>query len=257
MKQKATLSILIQGRNRGYQLDKCIQSARGVSDEIVYVDTGSNDNSLTIAKKYNIKIYSIGPYDIVEPARMFGIQKCTKDWILFIDIDERISPVLKKRVRKLIDAKKYSSYYLSRKNLFARKVWMKSGGWWPDKVHRLIKRSALIDWPPIIHSSPKIKGESCEDDAYIIHYWKDSIENMVDVTCAFENHEADLLYMANKKVNILILFRKFIAELNRRLILKKGYEDGTMGIIMSVYQAYSKTITYLFLYEKYKKSSYS
>ena len=46
-----------------------------------------------------------------------------------------------------------------------------------------------------------------------------------------------------KRLNVL-------AEFYRRLIKGLGFMDGAYGVIESIYQAFSKTITYLFLYEK-------
>ena len=73
---------------------------------------------------------------------------------------------------------------------------------------------------------------------------------MVDKTINFENIESDLLLKANKPVATITFFRKFFGELFRRLIVKKGFMDGIIGIMESIYQAFSKTITYLLLYEK-------
>ncbi|MFO0703157.1 MAG: hypothetical protein U0525_00315 [Patescibacteria group bacterium] len=53
----------------------------------------------------------------------------------------------------------------------------------------------------------------------------------------------------------MIFFRKFYGEMWRRLIKQGGFMDGEFGILESLYQAFSKTITYLLLYEKkYVKS---
>jgi hypothetical protein len=77
---------------------------------------------------------------------------------------------------------------------------------------------------------------------------------MVTKTATFEDVESDLLYNAHKNSNTPIFFRKYFGELNRRLIKGRGFLDGPLGIIESIYQAYSKTITYIMLYEKNKKS---
>ena len=65
-----------------------------------------------------------------------------------------------------------------------------------------------------------------------------------------EDIEADLLLKAGKQVKTLTFFRKFLGELYRRLIKNFGFLDGEIGIIESIYQAFSKTITYIYLYEK-------
>ena len=63
------------------------------------------------------------------------------------------------------------------------------------------------------------------------------------------------LEKAGKKISIKTFFRKFLAELYRRLIKNLGFFDGTFGVIESFYQAFSKTITYMLLYEKNNKLS--
>jgi len=90
---------------------------------------------------------------------------------------------------------------------------------------------------------------------HLIHLFHGNFEEMVKKTIIFEDIESDLLYKANRNVSTLIFFRKFIGELTRRLFKHVGFLDGTVGIMESVYQAFSKTITYIYLYEKKKSSS--
>ena len=72
---------------------------------------------------------------------------------------------------------------------------------------------------------------------------------MVDKTAVYESIEADLLHKANRPVTTATFFKKYFGELFRRLIRHTGFLDGPYGIIESIYQAYSKTVTWLLLYE--------
>jgi hypothetical protein len=83
-----------------------------------------------------------------------------------------------------------------------------------------------------------------------LHYSKNDYEQIVKKTINFEDIESELLFKADKPVNTLTFFRKFLGELYRRMFKASGYKDGTIGVIESIYQAFSKTITYLYLYEK-------
>ena len=83
-----------------------------------------------------------------------------------------------------------------------------------------------------------------------LHYSHGDLQAMVEKTLIFEDIESELLYKAGRSVSTLLFFRKFLGELERRLLRNKGFMDGEIGIIESIYQAFSKTITYLFLYEK-------
>ncbi len=133
--------------------------------------------------------------------------------------------------------------------------WLKNGGWWPDHQMRLINKNFFREWPTQIHSTPKIEGQMGFLENPIIHYFHGDLEKMVEKTIIFENIESDLLHKANRPVQTSTFYRKFLGELYRRLFKRAGFLDGQIGIIESIYQAFSKTITYLYLYEKKKSSS--
>ncbi len=72
-------------------IEKCINSVKSIVDEIIIVDTGSNDKTKEIAKKFTDKVYGFKWNDDFSAARNFSISKATKDWILVLDADETIS----------------------------------------------------------------------------------------------------------------------------------------------------------------------
>ena len=212
----------------------------------------STDKTVEIVKNFQLPIYNFPKSNYVEPAREFGIGKVKTDWVFILDADERITKKLSKEIKELITSHHSLTTYFKvpRKNIFANTKWLKHGGWWPDYQIRLINKKFLIKWPKQIHSTPLIKGELGYLKNSLIHYFHEDLSSMVKKTIIFEDIESDLLYKAGKKTTTKTFFRKFFAELYRRLIKSMGFLDGTLGIIESVYQAFSKTITYLFLYEK-------
>jgi len=162
---------------------------------------------------------------------------------------------LAKEIKTTLRKTEYSYFKIPRRNIFGRKKWLKHGGWWPDQQIRLIKKSEFKRWSKEIHSTPIIGGRQGVLKEPILHYFHGNIEEMVKKTSLFEDIESDLLYKANRQVKTSTFFRKYIGEFFRRLFKKTGFMDGTIGIIESIYQAFSKTITYIFLYEKKKSRS--
>jgi len=250
---KNSIAVLIYTRNEEKNIKNCIESAKLLTNNILLVDMESNDKTIEIAKKEGVNIISF-PYSFyVEPAREFGIQKTKTDWVFILDADERITSELAQEIKA--SEKAYSYYRISRKNIFGNPPagrWLKHGGWWPDYQIRLINKKYFKTWPKEIHSTPVIEGKGGFLTSPLLHYFHGDIEQMVNKTIVFENIESDLLYQAKKNVSTATFFRKFFGELFRRLIKSKGFLDGTIGIIESIYQAFSKTITYIFLYEKQK-----
>jgi len=229
----------------------CVESARLLTENIILVYPNST---------------------FVETVRESGIRQVKTDWVLILDADERITNELAEEIQNVIDVGndlrvvpnievrhtgrtlQETHFKIPRKNIFGHTKWLKYGGWWPDYQIRLINKKYFIDWPKRIHSTPKIKGNVGFLKNPIIHYFHGDLDKMVEKTIVFEDIESDLLHKAGRPATTSTFFRKYLAELWRRLFKELGFLDGTLGVIESIYQAFSKTITYLFLYEKRNKS---
>ncbi|KKP71833.1 MAG: Lipopolysaccharide biosynthesis glycosyltransferase [Candidatus Roizmanbacteria bacterium GW2011_GWA2_35_19] len=246
------LTVVINTYNEEENIADCISSAKLLSDDIIVIDMESVDKTTTLAKTHGAQIFSFHHSNYVEPGREFGISKAKTDWVFILDADERLTQELAKEINRNIKNQFLSTthYRIPRKNVFGKVKWLKNGGWWPDYQVRLINKKHFSSWPKRIHSTPIVKGQIGYLKNPILHYFHGNIEKMVEKTIEFENIESDLLYNAKKEADVSTFFRKFIAEFTRRLIIKMGFLDGAIGFIESMYQAFSKTITYLFLYEK-------
>ncbi|MGB9707281.1 MAG: glycosyltransferase family 2 protein [Microgenomates group bacterium] len=252
------LTVLIFTHNEEKNINDCLKSAKKLTSNIIVIDSQSTDKTLTIVKKEKIPFYTFSYQLYVEPARDFGIEKAKTEWVFILDADERITDKLKQEIDEVISTcavgrDLIGGYKIPRKNIFLGQ-WLKHGGWWPDYQIRLINKKFFVVWPKEIHSSPVIKGEIKLLKNPLLHLQHQGFEEMVKKTIIFEEIESQLLFQAKKQVNTLTFFKKFLGELYRRLIKNMGFLDGEIGIIEAIYQAFSKTITYLFLYEKYQKS---
>ena len=251
------ISVIIHTYNEEKNIADCVNSAKILTDEVILIDMESVDKTVEIAKSLNVPVFSFPKSDYVEPAREFGVSKAKTDWVLILDADERITKELTDAIQSVIRNSQFSNFKIPRKNIFSGIKWLRHGGWWPDYQIRLINKKHFVNWPKRIHSTPKIKGNIGYLRNPIIHYFHGNLSNMVKKTVIFEDIESDLLFKAKRTSGTEIFFRKYLAELYRRLIKNLGFLDGTIGIIESIYQAFSKTITYLFLYEKQSKKGRS
>lgn len=245
------ISVLIYAHNDEKNIERCITGAKLITTHILLIDIGSTDSTASLATKFGAEVITLKSTEYVELVRMAGIKNSKTEWILILDSDEVVTQGLADEIKQVIASLPSQTHFrVPRKNIFGKSKWLKHGGWWPDAQIRLIKRSALIDWPSIIHSTPQITGDCSSINEPLIHYSHGDFSQMVKKTIKFEGTESDLLHNAGRKVNTLIFFRKFFGELYRRLIKEKGFMDGNEGFAESIYQAYSKTVTYLLLYEK-------
>lgn len=82
------LSVCIIAKNEEKNIEKCLKSIKSVADEIIFVDTGSIDNTIEIAKKYTENIFKYEWNDDFSAARNFAMDKATGEFIISIDADE-------------------------------------------------------------------------------------------------------------------------------------------------------------------------
>lgn len=265
MAKKDNITVLIYAYNDEQNIERAIESAKILSSTVLLVDIGSTDDTSKIARRCGSQVITLKHSPYVELVRMEGIKKAKTDWIFILDSDEVITQNLADEILQVTglpfdsapfggtqgkQGEQATSYRIPRKNIFGQSKWLRHGGWWPDYQTRLIKRSALKEWPSVIHSTPKIEGSRTDLKEPLIHYSHGNFSQMVQKTIKFEGAESGLLHQGGKKASTLIFFRKFLGELYRRLIKQKGFLDGKEGFAESIYQAYSKTVTYLMLYEK-------
>ena len=252
------VTVIICTANESSNIGDCIRSATLLTRTIVVFDMQSTDNTAQIASSLGAQVVSVAPSGYVEPVRKTAIEQAPDEWVCILDADERMTGELAQEIQSVLrepsttHTHKPTHYRIPRKNIFGS-TWLKHGGWYPDKQIRLIQKSALRDWPKRIHSTPEIEGTEGSLHNPILHYFHGNLTQMVAKTISYEMIESDLLYEARRPVSVATMFRKYLGELYRRLIKHQGFRDGMMGWIESIYQAYSKTITYLFLYERYHK----
>jgi glycosyltransferase involved in cell wall biosynthesis len=98
------LSVAMIVKNESAMLERCLNSVKD-ADEIIVVDTGSEDNTVEIAKKFTDKVYTDYKWeDNFAKARNHAISKCTGDWILSIDADDILEEGGIAKIRKVIEA---------------------------------------------------------------------------------------------------------------------------------------------------------
>lgn len=85
-----TISVCLIAKNEEKFLDQCLRSIQPLADEIIFVDTGSTDRTVEIARRYTSKIWRHPWNDSFSEARNHYLKYATGDWIFQIDADEKL-----------------------------------------------------------------------------------------------------------------------------------------------------------------------
>ncbi len=241
------ISAIVLVKDEEELIDDCLDSLSWAS-EIIVISHDSSDKIISIAKNKGAKVINLSKEGFSE-RRNFGAKEARGEWLLYVDVDERVTPLLKNEIERAIKTEDYSGYAIPRRNIFLGHE-MKWGGWWPDYAIRLIKKDSLIKWEGEIHEQPKIEGKIGKLINALTHFSHRSLSEMVAKTNEWSEIEAKLLFRSNHpKMTWWRFFSVAGREFWYRGIRKLGFLDGPVGIIEIIYQMFSRMITYAKLWE--------
>jgi len=139
------LSAAIIVRDEAEHLDGCLESVRGLVDEIVVVDTGSTDDSVDVARRHGALVGHEPWRDDFAVPRNASLDLASGQWILYIDADERVRPGDHEMVRSLLrDA---------HENVAFKVRFVPRTNWTPYHEYRLWRHRPEIRFRGAIHES--------------------------------------------------------------------------------------------------------
>lgn len=247
------LSVVVIVKNEENRIKACLESAKW-ADEIVVVDNGSSDKTLKITKDYTDKIIKTNLSDFAS-LRNLGMKEANGDWVLFVDADERVLESLRKEIEAMITLGDFSAYAISRRNIiFGTEV--KYGPFWPDWVIRLLKRSDFEGWIGKVHEYPKFKGKLGYSKNSLLHLTHRNIDQIILKSLEWSKIDAKLRLEGNHpKMSGWRFLRIFLSEIFNQGIVRRGFFNGTIGVMDSLLQAFSMYMTYVRLWEMQQPKS--
>lgn len=106
-----SLSVCMIVKNEEKNIKRCLESIYKIADEIIIVDTGSDDETLDICNQYNCNIIKHKWNNDFSEARNISLDYATKDYILFLDADEELSSADLEKLKLLLSKSKLSEGY--------------------------------------------------------------------------------------------------------------------------------------------------
>lgn len=87
-----SISLCMIVKNEEDTLPRCLECVRDIVDEVIIVDTGSSDGTISVARKYTDKVFDFPWIDDFSAARNFSFSHAACDYILWLDADDMLLP---------------------------------------------------------------------------------------------------------------------------------------------------------------------
>ena len=161
-----TYSLCMIVKNEEAVLARCLDSFASLFDEIVIVDTGSDDRTKEIAAGYTDRLYDFAWCDDFSAARNFAFSKCTCDYIYSCDADEVLDEPNRKRFAVLQDAMLPEIEIVQMKYIETGSTVLNAKSEWRPK---LFKRLRTFTWIDPVHETIRLDPIVFDSDIEISH----------------------------------------------------------------------------------------
>lgn len=240
MGKKASLSLCMIVKDEGKTLERCLNSVKSFINEIIIVDTGSKDNTVEIAKKFNAKIYKFKWIDDFSAARNFAFSKATSDYIMWLDGDDFINEDDIKKIENLLSNMDSSYDYISAEYILARNSEGKVST--SLRRNRIVKRQSAFLWVGNVHEYLAVYGKGLEGNFSIEHgKVKEYTDRNLQIFKTMEKNNKkftprDIYYYANELFDNGY-YKESIDQYNKFIDTKEGWIEDIKGAYLKIIRA--------------------
>jgi glycosyltransferase involved in cell wall biosynthesis len=266
MNKKLPVTAIVMTLNEERNLKESLHSVSDYIDQIILVDSFSNDKTIEIAKKYTDYIYQNKWINYSNQYKWaIDNTEIKNEWVIRLDADERWTPEGFKELELLLNENKYDGVYVRMKIFFMSK-WIKYGGFYPNLFLRVYKKSKGKIEDRWMDEHIKINGATKISKIDVIESNYDRQQNITLWTAKHNNYSTreaiELLIQKHKlremdtvanifgnkierkrwlKENLYFRFPLFIRPFfyfTYRYLIKLGFMDGKEGAIFHLLHAF-------------------
>ncbi|MFZ5789138.1 MAG: glycosyltransferase family 2 protein [Pseudomonadota bacterium] len=248
------ISVIMLTRNSERHLAQALDSCRPF-DQVVMLDNGSTDGTFAIAARYpNVQVERHngewpGLGCLLNTAAAFA----RHDWLLWLDSDEEITPEMAAAIRAqpLDPACVYS---FRRVNCFAGRP-VHHGGWSNDRIVRLFHRGHGRFSEDRAH--PRVIAPGTREVArpeILLHYSYDTVDDFMRKAIWFSDRFVEQ-HRGRRRATVPQAVLHGAAAFLKTYVLRAGFLDGYVGLLIAVSNAYGTLYKYLKLREANRSQS--
>ena len=246
-----SVTVTIITLNEAAHIAAAIESAAW-ADEVIVVDAGSTDATLAVAAGAGARVETRAWTGWVDQ-KNFAASLAAHDWIFSLDADERITPELAAEIRTTLSSEPRCRGYRVPRLTFHLGRWIRTTDFYPDFQTRLYDRRAARWQGRHVHESVAVDGPAGQLAHDLHHYSYRDLADHLDRINRYSTLAAQQMYENGRRAGTLDLLLHPPAAFLRNYVLRRGFMDGTVGLMLSLVNSYSVFLKFAKLWEMQKR----
>lgn len=238
MKISATIITFNEERN----IARVIESLR-CCDEILVLDSGSNDRTVEIATKLGARVEE-GSWHGYAAQKNIAAELASNDWILSLDADESLSEALEAEIWQIKKSgPRFDGYTVPRLAQYLGR-WILHSGWYPDRKVRLFDRRKAKWVGDFVHESVTVVGSVGHLKSNLLHFTCNSLSEHLRSMDKYTTLAAQEIASRQQNVGLGLLLLDPLWVFFRTYVLKLGFLDGPEGLAIAYTAAFYNFVKY-------------
>lgn len=273
------LTVVLATRNEEVNVGRCLESVKGIADEIIVIDEESTDKTREIAEKLGAKVFLEPHHENFHITKQKALEAAGGEWILQLDADEAVTPELAKEIKSVVaggapnvpsagkkrlferhqalieqrDGKigkptgEIVGYFIPRVNMFLGKPLIHAGVY-PDGVIRLVKNGKARFPQKSVHEQIELDGEASWLTGDLLHYDSPTLKRYLARLNRYTDLQAQDLRQGQLSKNFLTFcsysLYKPIYTFCNLYFRHLGFLDGVQGFLWSYFSAMHFPVAY-------------
>jgi glycosyltransferase involved in cell wall biosynthesis len=238
MKITATIITFNEERN----VARVIESLR-CCDEILVLDSGSNDRTAEIATKLGARVEEASWHGYAAQKNI-AAELASHDWILALDADESVSEALEAEIWQIKKTgPAFDGYTVPRLAQYLGR-WILHSGWYPDRKVRLFDRRKATWVGDFVHESVVVHGRVGHLQSNLLHFTCNSLSEHLKTMDGYTTLAAQEIASRGRTPGVLELLLDPPWTFLRTYLLKLGFLDGVEGLAIAYMAAFYNFVKY-------------
>jgi glycosyltransferase involved in cell wall biosynthesis len=218
------------------------------ADEVIVVDAGSRDGTTDIARARGARVVERAWTGYVDQ-KNHAASIARNDWIFSLDADERVPPALVEEIRAALAVEPSVHGFRGPRVTFHLGRWIRTTDFYPDSQTRLYDRRHARWQGRLVHESVAVDGPVGRLASDLEHYSYEDLADQVERINHYTTLAARQLFESGRRTNLFEIVVHPPAAFLRNYILRRGFMDGSVGLVISLMQAWSVGVKFAKLWE--------
>ena len=239
------VSVFIITKNEEDRIAEIIRAVKNIADEILVIDSGSEDKTCEIAAREGAKVM-FNKWNGYGEQKIFGESQCRNDWVLNIDADEEVSPELAAEIKEIFSQKiaaNIAGFRVKIVNKFRFEKRPKKWAYFYNQF-RLYNKNLAGFKNSTVHDSVEIKGNANAEISQlkniIYHQSFRSYSHWIDKINSYSQMQAIDSFNKNKKPSILKAALILPFAFLKAFFVRRYFIYGFNGVVYSFLFALSR-----------------